>query len=149
MKYSLQNKRGYYHAVVSYKDNTGKNRQKSITTKIKVQKGNKRRAEKAADDLVAAWKSQMEQDSQERKDPPFFRAIDNHKLFGNCRADFSSLNDHSFGRIIGSAARCADVSTSFPDPGAVHLDRTRFRLNTDRNSSSLRNLSCLFCAFGL
>lgn len=76
MKYSLQNKRCYYHAVVSYKDNTGKTRQKSITTKIKVQKGNKRRAEKVADDLVAAWISQMELDSKEREDPPFSRAID-------------------------------------------------------------------------
>ena len=76
MKYSLQNKRGYYHAVISYKDENGKCRLKSITTKIKVQKGNKRIAEKTADDLVSAWMKQREQDAEEKKDPPLSRAVE-------------------------------------------------------------------------
>ena len=76
MKYSLQNKRGYYHAVISYKDENGKRRLKSITTKVKVQKGNKRIAEKTADDLVSAWMKQREQDAEEKKDPPLSRAVE-------------------------------------------------------------------------
>ncbi len=76
MKYSLQNKKGYYHAVVSYKDNYGKYRQKSISTKIPVQKGNKRRAEKIADELVSSWLTQQEQIENEKKDPTISKAIE-------------------------------------------------------------------------
>ncbi len=76
MKYSLQNKKGYYHAVVSYKDNNGKRRQKSISTRIPVQKGNKRRAEKVADELVSSWLTLQEQTENEKKDPTIPNAIE-------------------------------------------------------------------------
>ena len=76
MKYSLQNKKGYYHAVVSYKDENGKHRQKSISTRIPAQKGNKRRAEKTADKLVSSWLTQREQIENEKKDPTIPKAIE-------------------------------------------------------------------------
>lgn len=68
LKYSLQKKKGYYHAVISYKDASGKFRQKSITTKIPAQKGNKRKAEKIAADLVSAWISTKSQQENEHRE---------------------------------------------------------------------------------
>ncbi|MBQ6505008.1 MAG: site-specific integrase [Flexilinea sp.] len=76
MKYSLQNKRGYYHAVVSYKDEDGKYRQKSISTKVPVQKGNKRRAEKTAEELVSSWLEQKKQIDAEKNNPPLSKAVE-------------------------------------------------------------------------
>ena len=53
--YSLQEKHGYWHAVISYKDNSGKYRQKSISTRIPAVKGNKRKAELAGKELTEKW----------------------------------------------------------------------------------------------
>ena len=78
-----------------------------------------------------------------------FRNNGDYKLLGNRRADFSSLNDHASGWIIGSAACSADVSTSFPDSGAVHFNRARLSLDAYWDSASFRYLSCLFRSFGL
>lgn len=92
MKYSLQNKRGYYHAVVSFKDENGKYRQKSISTKIPVQKGNKRRAQKAADELVTQWTMQQEQKEAEKLDLSLTRAIE---LFNEAKRSQVQFSTHA------------------------------------------------------
>ena len=64
--FSLREKNGYYHAVVSYKDSTGKYRTKSMSTRIPAVKGNRRRAETKGRELVAQW-LQREAESQKKE----------------------------------------------------------------------------------
>ena len=47
---SLQEKNGIYHAVINYKDDEGKRKQKWISTKLKV-RGNKKQAQIKAEEL--------------------------------------------------------------------------------------------------
>lgn len=63
--YSLQEKHGYWHAVISYKDDSGKYRQKSISTRIPAVKGNKRKAELAGKELTEKW---LQKQQENRKD---------------------------------------------------------------------------------
>ena len=75
-RYSLQIKHGYYHAVISYKDGTGKYRQKSLTTRIPAVKGNKRKAEQTAADIVDAWMTEHEADEREAREIGLSDALD-------------------------------------------------------------------------
>ena len=48
---SLQEKDGRYYAVLQYKDNQGKKQYKWKATKVKAEKGNKRNAQRIAEDI--------------------------------------------------------------------------------------------------
>lgn len=61
--FSLREKHGFFHAVISYKDTAGKYRTKSISTHIPAIKGNRRKAEAKGKELIAEWQ-QREAESQ-------------------------------------------------------------------------------------
>lgn len=63
--YSLQEKHGYWHAVISYKDDTGRYRQKSISTRIPAIKGNKRKAEVKGKELTEKW---LQKEAENQRD---------------------------------------------------------------------------------
>ena len=55
---SLQEKNGIYQAVINYKDNEGKRKQKWISTKLKV-RGNKKQAQAKAEELRLKFENQL------------------------------------------------------------------------------------------
>ena len=69
----------WYHVMISYYDERGKRKQKSIALGLKV-KGNKRRAEEKCKELVAEWEKRL---SLNRSDMPFVdflrEWLDHHK----------------------------------------------------------------------
>ena len=115
MKFSLQNKNGYYHAVISYKDDTGKFRQKSITTKIPVLRGNKRRAEKIAEILIGEWIKQQENNDQKTRDLFLKDAIE---MFNEAKRIFVQPSTYA-GYVRISAA----IAAYFGDVQLLKLNR--------------------------
>ena len=77
-RYSLQVKHGYYHAVISYKDGSGKFRQKSLTTRIPAVKRDKRKAEQVAADIVDAWMADHETEEMEAREIGLSDALDGY-----------------------------------------------------------------------
>ena len=55
---SLQEKNGIYQAVINYKDNDGKRKQKWLSTKLKV-RGNKKQAQAKAEELKLEFESKL------------------------------------------------------------------------------------------
>ena len=55
---SLQEKNGVYQAVINYKDNDGKRKQKWLSTKLKV-RGNKKQAQAKAEELKLEFESKL------------------------------------------------------------------------------------------
>lgn len=57
MSYSLQAKNGIYYAVFRAPDGKGGTKQKWVSTKIPAKRGNKRKADEAAREIVSAFES--------------------------------------------------------------------------------------------
>ena len=55
---SLQEKNGFYHAVVNYKDDNGKRKQKWFSTKLKV-RGNKKQAQAKTEEIDKNLKTNL------------------------------------------------------------------------------------------
>ena len=55
---SLQEKNGFYHAVVNYKDDNGKRKQKWVSTKLKI-KGHKKQAKLKAEDIKKEFENKL------------------------------------------------------------------------------------------
>lgn len=55
---SLQEKNGFYHAVVNYKDDNGKRKQKWFSTKLKV-RGNKKQAQAKAEEIRQEFENEL------------------------------------------------------------------------------------------
>ena len=55
---SLQEKNGYYHAVVNYKDDNGKRKQKWFSTKLKI-RGNKKEAQAKAEEIRQSFENEL------------------------------------------------------------------------------------------
>ena len=64
MKGTLEVKRGYYYAVVNYKDNYGKYKQKWFNTGLK-ERGNKKEAQKILEDKLNAFQPNIFQTQTE------------------------------------------------------------------------------------
>ena len=62
---SLQEKNGFYHAVVNYKDDNGKRKQKWFSTKLKV-RGNKKQAQAKAEEIRQEFENELNS-TQKRK----------------------------------------------------------------------------------
>ena len=62
---SLQEKNGFYHAVVNYKDDNGKRKQKWFSTKLKV-RGNKKQAQAKAEEIRQEFENKLNS-TQKRK----------------------------------------------------------------------------------
>ncbi len=141
MKYSLQNKKGYYHAVVSYKDESGRNRQKSISTRIPVQKGNKRRAQKAADELISTWVSQRESLESGRKDSTLSKAVE---LFNEEKRKSVQQTTYSGYVMLGN-----EIAKYFGTVSISSLDRSYVEhfLSSIRNRGSGENTVRHYCVY--
>jgi len=55
---SLQEKNGFYHAVVNYKDDNGKRKQKWFSTKLKI-RGNKKQAQAKAEEIRQEFENEL------------------------------------------------------------------------------------------
>lgn len=62
---SLQEKNGYYHAVVNYKDDNGKRKQKWFSTNLKI-RGNKKEAQAKAEEIRQEFENELNS-TQKRK----------------------------------------------------------------------------------
>ena len=62
---SLQEKNGFYHAVVNYKDNNGKRKQKWFSTKLKV-RGNKKLAQAKAEEIRQEFENELNSTQKRR-----------------------------------------------------------------------------------
>lgn len=59
IKHSLHINKGIYHVSFRIPDETGRMKQKQLSTKVKATKGNKRKAEIRADEIVAEWEGRI------------------------------------------------------------------------------------------
>ena len=59
IKHSLHINKGMYHVSFRIPDETGRMKQKQLSTGIKATKGNKRKAETRADEIVADWEGKI------------------------------------------------------------------------------------------
>ena len=55
---SLQEKNGFYHAVLNYKDDNGKRKQKWVSTKLKI-RGNKKQAQAKAEEIRQKFENEL------------------------------------------------------------------------------------------
>lgn len=84
---SLQEKDGKYYAVLQYKDNKGKKQYKWKATKVKAEKGNKRNAQRIAEEI-------RQQFELELNTPTSVTADKSNMLFGDYMLDWLKKQKH-------------------------------------------------------
>jgi len=132
--WSIQDKHGYWHAVISFKDDTGKHRQKSISTRIPAVRGSKRRAEAIGKELTEKWLQKQQENQRDEKTIGLSDAITDYitskgdSLQPNTAAEYTRLGRNTIS-LIG------DIDISTIDDSVIDTLKQKLKEKDDSDNT--------------
>lgn len=130
-------KSGRYYAVLKYKDRNGKKQQKWVATKIKAEKGNKKKAQQKAEEIRQQFELEL--------NTPATIAVETNNsniLFGNYMLDWLEKHKHNIelstnggyeGNVKRTASYFNDLGITLQELRTKHIQEYYDHLQATRN----------------